>query len=271
LRWCRDHLPGPVAPVMVHGDLRMGNLMADAGGLTGVLDWELVHWGDAHEDLAYGCMTVWQFGHIDQPAFGCANLDRYFAAYERESGARVDRDRFRFWLVFRTLWWALGCMRMANAWRHAVDRNLERAVIGRRTSENELDLLLLLESEAPETQRLPIRLDPPAPPRRQGEPSTVELIEAVAQWVEADIKARSAGREKFMAAVAINALGMLRREAEAPLSVHDRPLADDLLAGRATLATPGLLARLRKEALIKLGNDSPKYAALAKARALWMV
>jgi hypothetical protein len=214
-------------------------------------------------------MTVWRFGHIDKPAFGASDLETYFAAYEAESGHAVDRTRFRFWLVYRTLWWALGCMQMGDIWRTGVDRSLERAVIGRRTSENELDLLLLLEEDAPETQRLPLRLEPPPLARRMGEPSTAEMLEALRDWVESDVKPGREGRDKFMAAVALNALGMLIREAENPVQIHDKALADDLIEGRLTLATPGLLAKLRKMALAKLGNDVPKYAALAKARDLW--
>jgi len=269
LKWCEDNLPAPAEPRLVHGDLRMGNVMVAPDGLAVVLDWELAHWGDAHEDLAYGCMTVWRFGHIDKPAFGCADLDSYFAAYEASGGGIVDRARFRFWLVYRTLWWALGCIQMGDIWRSGVDRSLERAVIGRRTSENELDLLLLLEDDAPETQRIPITLDPPPPARRQGEPSSVELLEAVREWIDSDIKAKAEGRSKFMAAVAMNALGMLIREQENPIEVHDKALADDILAGRMTLASPGLLARLPKAALAKLANDVPKYAALAAARKKW--
>jgi aminoglycoside phosphotransferase (APT) family kinase protein len=251
------------------GDLRMGNVMVDGHGLAAVLDWELAHFGDAHEDLAYGCLTVWRFGHIEKPAFGCSSLETYFHAYEAAGGIPVDRARFRFWLIYRTLWWALGCLQMAEIWRAGVDRTLERAVIGRRTSENETDLLLLLEEDAPETQRLAIRLDDPPAPRRMGEPSAVEMLEAVRDWVDTDIKSKAQGRDKFMAAVAMNALGMLIREASNPVSVHDKPLCDDLLAGRLTLATPGLLARLRKMTLAKLANDVPKYATLAKARDVW--
>ncbi len=269
IKWCRDHVPAPTPPVLVHGDFRMGNLMVDGQGLAAVLDWELAHLGDAHEDLAYGCMTVWRFSHIDKPAFGVADLDTYFAAYEAESGTTVDRARFRFWLIYRTLWWALGCLQMSDIWRLGIDKSLERAVIGRRTSENELDLLLLLEEEAPETQSLPIRIDPPPPARRQGEPSTIEMLEAIRDWVESDVKPGREGRSKFMAAVAMNALGMLIREAENPIAVHDKLLADDILLGRKTLATSGLLAKLRKAALTKLANDGPKYAALDHARRLW--
>ena len=269
IKWCEDHLPEPVPPVLVHGDFRMGNLMVGPDGLAAVLDWELAHIGDAHEDLAWGCVGAWQFGHIERPAFGCADLDTFFAAYEAKGGVSVDRARFRFWLIYRTLWWALGCLQMGEIWREGIDESLERAVIGRRTSENELDLLLLLEKDAPETQRLPIRVDLPPPARRMGEPSTVEMLEAIAGWIESDIKPEAEGRGKFMVAVALNALGMLRREQDNPVDVHDKALADDILTGRRTLATPGLLARLRKEALAKLANDAPKYAGLAKARGLW--
>lgn len=270
LRWCEDHLPAPAPPVLVHGDLRLGNIMATPSGLAAVLDWELAHVGDAHEDLAYGCMTVWRFGAIDKPAFGLADLDRYFAAYEAAGGGPVDRARFHFWLVYRTLWWALGCLQMGAFWRSGVDASLERAVIARRTSEQELDLLMLLEADAPESERA-APLPPPAAalPPASGETSAAEIIGAVADWINSDIKARASGRDKFMAAVAINALGMVRREWEYPAPATDKPLSDRLLSGEANLTTPGLLPRLRRMALDKLANDVPKYVALAKARELW--
>lgn len=269
IRWCRDHIPTATHPVLVHGDFRIGNLMVDADGVAAVLDWELAHFGDRHEDLAWGCANVWRFGHIDQPAFGCSDLDTFFAGYEAASGTVVDGERFRFWLIYRTLWWALGCLRMGEVWRTGIDRSLERVVIARRTSENEIDLLLLLEEDAPEIERYPIRLDPPPPPRRLGEPSTIEMLEAITGWIESEVKPGAQGRERFMAAVALNALGMMRRDQESPVDVHDRALADDLLDGRRTLNTPGLLAHLRRQVFAKLTNDVPKYSALTTARKLW--
>ncbi|MGL5837427.1 MAG: phosphotransferase [Sphingorhabdus sp.] len=270
LRWCENHLPPPAEPVLVHGDFRMGNLMADAEGLAAVLDWELAHWGDTHEDLAYGCMAVWRFGYYDKPAFGVSDIDTYLAAYEAASRRKLDHARFRFWLIYRTLWWALGCMQMAEIWRSGADRNLERAVIGRRTSENEVDLLLLLEEDASEIERRPVSFPETAKIRRAGEPSSVEMLEAVREWIDGNVKPKAEGRDRFMAAVAMNALGMLIREAENPVDVHDAQLSADLLDGTVSLATPGLLARLRKDMLAKLSNDSPKYASLAAAKARWL-
>jgi hypothetical protein len=270
IRWLEANAPEPAPPVLVHGDFRIGNLMVASTGLAAVLDWEQAHIGDAHEDLAYGCMTVWRFGHIDRPAFGLGALDAFFALYEAASGTKVDPVRFRFWLVFRTLWWALGCLRMGKLWRTRADRSLERPVIARRASENELDLLLLLEEDAPQAERdRPLPPSVPQSPARIGEPDAGELLTAVSEWLETDLKPRSQGRDKFLVAVAMNALGVAGRELRHKVRAEAPDLAADLLDGRADLATPELLARLRRSAIDKLAIDVPKYAALARARALW--
>ena len=77
------------------------------------------------------------------------------------------------------------------------------------------------------------------------------------------------GHDRFQWAVARNALGMIARD-DAFLPKHeDLQLADAIMAGEATLASPGLLAELRQRALEKLGVDVPKYPALAVARKKW--
>jgi len=95
------------------------------------------------------------------------------------------------------------------------------------------------------------------------------MLEALSDWLEKDVKPKAEGRDRFMAAVALNALGMLSRDAANPTAIHDKALSDDLLAGRLTLATPGLLARLKKSSLAKLAADQPKYSALAAATRKW--
>lgn len=271
LKWCADHLPLPAdPPVLVHGDYRMGNIIADADGLAAVLDWELAHRGDAHEDLAYGCMTVWRFGRPDLPAFGLGAVEEFFAAYEGAGGCAVDRGRFHFWLVYRTLWWALGCLGMGAAWRDQIDRSLERVVVARRTAEQELDLLLLLEAGAPLEERArPLPPGMPPVPESKGEPSAGELVTAVREWLASDIKPGAQGRDKFMVAVAMNALGIAARDLAHPVDYADKALADALLDGTRTLAEPALLARLRRQCLDKLTGDMPKYPALVLARRAW--
>ena len=41
-----DHVPEAATPVLNHGDYRLGNVLCQDGHLTGVLDWELAHFGD---------------------------------------------------------------------------------------------------------------------------------------------------------------------------------------------------------------------------------
>ena len=270
LRWLEANIPPPVAPSLVHGDFRLGNLMFEHGRVTGVLDWELAHLGDWHEDLAFGCMTVWRFSRPDRPGYGLTTVEELAAAYEEAGGAKFDPERFRFWTIYRTFWGALGCLQMGGFWRAGHDRSVERVVVARRTAEQELDLLLLLEDQAPEAERR--RSLPPATPPLQpgsGEPSGAEILTAISEWLNSDIKPLVSGRGKFDLAVARNALGIVAREIEQRPVATDAALSADLLAGKADLSTPGLLARLRRMALDKLSADMPKYPALASARAQW--
>jgi aminoglycoside phosphotransferase (APT) family kinase protein len=270
LRWLEANIPPPVASRLVHGDFRLGNLMFEHGRLTGVLDWELAHLGDWHEDLAFGCMTVWRFSRPDRPGYGLAPLAQLFEAYEAAGGEPVDPARFRFWTIYRTFWWALGCLQMGGFWRAGHDRSVERVVVARRTAEQELDLLLLLEELAPAAERdRPLPLAQPALQPGSGEPSGAEMLTAISEWLASDIKPLVSGRGKFDLAVVRNALGIVAREIEQRPVASDAALAADLMAGKVDLATPGILARLRRMALDKLTADMPKYPALATARAQW--
>ncbi|WP_379552577.1 phosphotransferase [Qipengyuania sp. DGS5-3] len=268
LKWMEDNCPEPCEPVLNHGDYRLGNLLAEEGHLTGVLDWELAHFGDRHEDLAFGCMAVWRFARYDRPALGLGSLEAYFAAYEAESGCKVDPARFRYWLIHRTVWWALGCLRMAKFWREGSDRMLERVVISRRTSEQELDLLMLLEENAPEEERAP-EVQALTPYDDLGEAREGELAEAVSEWLET-IKPLMTGHDRFQLAVARNALGIIaRKDLYLPQIMEDEKMTKAILEGGGDVGFPGLLGTLRQMVFEKVSVDSPKYPALAAARKKW--
>jgi len=268
LKWLEDNCPPQVEPVLNHGDYRMGNLLVEGSHLTGVLDWEIAHFGDGHEDLAFGCMAVWRFARYDRPALGLGSIEDYCAAYEAESGTKVDPARFRFWTIYRTVWWAMGCLKMAAQWRSGADRMLERVVISRRTSEQELDLLLLLEEDATEVERgCRVTLGVPSDP--QGEATDGELAQAISEWL-GTVKDRFEGHDRFQYAVARNALGMIARYTSASIPAVENPeLASQSLDGTASLSTPGVLAELRGGILAAVAQDVPKYPALAVARRKW--
>ena len=270
LNWLRSHAVAIEGPVLVHGDFRMGNILARNSHLTGVLDWELAHLGDYHEDLAYACMAVWRFHRVERTAMGLGALDTFLDAYSAAGGRAVDPERFHFWLVYRTCWWALGCLGMGSTWREGADRTLERAIISRRTSEQELDLLLLLERDHPDPQAEKVDGPMPLHEASRGEVDIGELATAVAEWL-AEAKTRMTGHDRFQNAVARNALGIIARDwAEMSSLTRDPILAEALLSGERTLDEPGLLARLRRHALTKCAVDAPKYPNLRRARSAWI-
>jgi len=144
LRWLRDHDPGPSQEVtLVHGDFRHGNLIIGPDGVRAVLDWELAHLGDPMEDLGWICVNSWRFGEIDKPVGGFGTREELFAGYEA-AGRRVDAERVKFWEVMGTLRWGVMCCGMMQRFRTGSDHSIERAMIGRRSSETEIDLLRLL-------------------------------------------------------------------------------------------------------------------------------
>jgi aminoglycoside phosphotransferase (APT) family kinase protein len=144
LRWLAQHDPGPSREMtLVHGDFRHGNLIIGPDGVRAVLDWELAHLGDPMEDLGWICVNSWRFGEIDKPVGGFGSREELFAGYE-EGGRKVDRSRVKFWEVMGTLRWGVMCCGMMQRFRLGPDHSMERAMIGRRASETEIDLLRIL-------------------------------------------------------------------------------------------------------------------------------
>ncbi|BAM91019.1 hypothetical protein S58_50400 [Bradyrhizobium oligotrophicum S58] len=144
LRWLSQNDPGPSAEVtLVHGDFRNGNLIIGPDGVRAVLDWELAHLGDPMEDLGWICVNSWRFGEIDKPVGGFGSREELFGGYEA-AGRKVDAVRVKFWEVMGTLRWGVMCCGMMQRFRIGPDHSMERAMIGRRASETEIDLLRLL-------------------------------------------------------------------------------------------------------------------------------
>jgi aminoglycoside phosphotransferase (APT) family kinase protein len=112
-----------------------------------VLDWELAHTGDPMEDLGWVCVNSWRFGGIDRPVGGFGSREELFAGYVA-AGRRVDPARVTFWEVMGTLRWGVMCCGMMQRFRLGSERSIERAMIGRRASETEIDLLRLLAPRA---------------------------------------------------------------------------------------------------------------------------
>ncbi len=147
LAWLDRRKPAPTAkPVLVHGDYRTGNYLADETGVTAILDWEGAHLGDPIEDLGWLCVKSWRFGAVDKPAGGFGSREALWAAYECAGGAKVDPARAHWWEVFGTARWGIICHNQAFRHLSGSIKSMELASIGRRAVETEVDLLQLLKS-----------------------------------------------------------------------------------------------------------------------------
>ena len=207
VRWLEAHRPAAGPPSTVHGDYRMGNFLVGPDGLRGVLDWELAHTGDPAEDIGWLCAPAWRFGGAGEVG-GFGALDDLLAAYAAAGGAAMTPERVHWWQVYATVKWATICALQASAHLQGITRSVELAAIGRRVCESEWDLFMLLGTPPPVTAG-PVPAGEPVAPF--GRPTAAELVEAVREYLDAQLERESDGA-RFEARVARNALGIAERE-----------------------------------------------------------
>lgn len=146
LQWLKSEAPAPRPSVLVHGDFRLGNLMVNETGLSAVLDWELAHLGDPREDIAWICVNSWRFGQSQNRVGGFGSLVELLETYNHQTGSEITTLEIDWWEMLGSLKWGIMCMIMYEAFRSGADASVERAAIGRRVSETEMDLINLLEA-----------------------------------------------------------------------------------------------------------------------------
>jgi hypothetical protein len=189
------------------------------------------------EDLGWFCVRAWRLGS-PLPAGGVATREALVAAYEAADGRTVDLEVLRWWETLGTLKWGVMCV--MQAWSHlsGATRSMEHATIGRRVCENEWDVLGLLPGPPLERHAA---VEAATSLSVHDRPTMVELLEAVREWVDGDVRSGTEGRLSFHARVAANALRTLEREValEPDLSIaHGERLrslgctSDAELAGR---------------------------------------
>jgi aminoglycoside phosphotransferase (APT) family kinase protein len=281
-RWLLDNLPPASEPRLVHNDFRNGNLMVGPEGIVAVLDWEVCHLGDPMRDLGWICTNSWRFGRRDLPVGGFGHYHDLFDGYESVSGHTVDPDHVKFWEVFGSFWWAIGCLKMGDHYRHGPDPTVERPGIARRSSECQVDCVNLLIPG-------PVELVSAEPAASSTDlPRVDELVVSVRDFLRGEVMGATVGRTSFLARVGSNSLDIVLREltlgpphragervrlegllgpGRAGADVLDLrwALADGLYQGTIALDRADVQHHLRTTVANQAGIDQPTYSGYLAA------
>jgi len=142
--WLKKQNFGEINDALVHGDFRLGNIIIDKDGLKSVIDWELAHIGNPLQDLGWICGNSWRFGNTDKVVGGFGDLADLLKGYNSVSNFQVDENMVKAWQVFGTFRWGVICLIQASAHLTGSINSVEKAAIGRRVSETEIDIVDLL-------------------------------------------------------------------------------------------------------------------------------
>lgn len=101
LRRLRRTIPPPPEKIsVVHGDYRIGNYLFDETGITGVIDWEMVHKGSPLEDLAWSMLPNWEYGSRPGLVSGHFTRQQAIRIWEGASGLSVDEAALDWWTLY---------------------------------------------------------------------------------------------------------------------------------------------------------------------------
>jgi len=277
-RWLMENLPKQHETALVHNDFRNGNFMLSPDGIVAVLDWEVAHVGDPMRDLGWMCTNSWRFGSSD-PVGGFGKYEDLFKGYEDESGKIVDPEHVKFWEVFGSFWWSVGCLGMAEHYRSGPDKTVERPAIGRRTSECQVDCVNLLIPGSVEMVEESLGFSSVDIPR------TDELLVSVRDFLRNDVMDETTGRANFLSRVAANSLDIVLRElslgpihqslelkrlqalfqSKEGLDALKWQLVTQLRDKQISLDNDALQNHLRQTVVNQVAIDQPKYSGLRNA------
>jgi aminoglycoside phosphotransferase (APT) family kinase protein len=104
--WLRANAPQIDRVTVVHHDYRAGNFLFDpvSSKFTAVLDWELSHLGDYHEDLAWTLQEGYGYRDDKGRLMVCGLIERseFLDRYAAQTGFTVDADKLAYYGIMNT-------------------------------------------------------------------------------------------------------------------------------------------------------------------------
>ena len=123
-QWLAKHHPVSNDIRVVHNDYRNGNFLFDeeSRAITAVLDWEMTHLADVHEDLAWILFPGFAAAGEDgvRRVCGLATREEFLQRYEQASGITPDPQRLAYYEILNIF--KLAVLSAATNVRAAADR-----------------------------------------------------------------------------------------------------------------------------------------------------
>ena len=108
--WLEIELPDGAQTTIVHGDLRLGNMLVDAGRVSVFLDWEMAGVGDWRSDIGY-TLLPYHAGKLLAPippsCNGLIHPRRFLELYLSTSGFLLSDEEAVYFMV-------LGCVKLIS-------------------------------------------------------------------------------------------------------------------------------------------------------------
>jgi len=129
--WMRNNLPSCDEIVFLHSDYRTGNYLIDEQNQTisAILDWELSHLGDFHDDIAWVISKV--FGHLDEQGqflvSGLMPRQEFLDRYMQATGRNINPKTLHFYEILNN--YKVAVELLASAYRTAIEAHNHQSVL----------------------------------------------------------------------------------------------------------------------------------------------
>lgn len=111
----REPPPPPAKLSIVHGDYHFGNWLYTPEGITAVIDWEMAHLGDPHEDFGWACLQNYRARSATDKVMLVLEPAEAVRIWEESRGVKADPDALRWWML-------LAHVRATAFWVHAANQ-----------------------------------------------------------------------------------------------------------------------------------------------------
>jgi len=130
IAWLKANAPHTDRPALLHSDFRTGNYIVRDGRIAAVLDWEMAHIGDIHEDLCFTLNELWKSPGPQRRVCHVVDEQVFIDRYQAETGRTIDRQRLVYFNVLLQLK-SVGIAASAiSAFESGKIRNIRMALFG---------------------------------------------------------------------------------------------------------------------------------------------